>query len=470
VGLNGELPATGENIDGGCCGDRAPGGTEWVWVRELNDAVDGDNRARLEIDSTGLHTLNVWMREDGQIIDKIVLTTDPNFVPSGQGPEGSSTIDFAYEDARIEFTEQPAGVTVQERQTATFTAAAEAFSGDQALPEEEILYQWQRDGEDILGATGTSFTTGELSVEDNGAVITVQARIPGARATSQDALLTVEGDDDPPELFARARGRSTLDWVTLFFSERLDPDSATTIDNYSISSDSGDLGVTQATLSADGTKVFLETDPQTVGTRYIVTVNNVTDIAAEPNTVAPDSEAFFFGQGSPNQTEDGLVVIEAENYTSNTPQGDHTWELHEGPPGFSGIGTMYSLPPTDNIGPVDAPNLSPQLDFTINFNESGTHYLWYRGSDGGGDSIHAGFNGTLPPTLERIDGGCCGTRTDGGQDLVWVGNINDEVDGDSRARFEVPRAEEHTLNIWMREGGLILDKIIVTTDPSFTRS
>ncbi|MCP4408565.1 MAG: hypothetical protein GY807_12530, partial [Gammaproteobacteria bacterium] len=43
----------------------------------------------LQIPSAGVHTINVWMREDGTIFDKLVLTTDSGFTPSGNGPAES---------------------------------------------------------------------------------------------------------------------------------------------------------------------------------------------------------------------------------------------------------------------------------------------------------------------------------------------------------------------------------------------
>jgi len=39
-----------------------------------------------EVTTTGLHILNIWMCEDGLVVDKVVLTTTPNFTPSGSEP------------------------------------------------------------------------------------------------------------------------------------------------------------------------------------------------------------------------------------------------------------------------------------------------------------------------------------------------------------------------------------------------
>jgi hypothetical protein len=47
--------------------------------------MDGP-RSTFEVTSVGIHTFNLWMREDGLIVDKIVLTTNPDYVPTGDGP------------------------------------------------------------------------------------------------------------------------------------------------------------------------------------------------------------------------------------------------------------------------------------------------------------------------------------------------------------------------------------------------
>jgi hypothetical protein len=58
---------------------------EWTWSRTT---MDGAN-AILEITEDGPRTLSIWMREDGTIIDRILLASDPSYVPSGEGPPES---------------------------------------------------------------------------------------------------------------------------------------------------------------------------------------------------------------------------------------------------------------------------------------------------------------------------------------------------------------------------------------------
>jgi hypothetical protein len=61
-------------------------GPAWTWSRTTMDGTS----ASLNVTSTGLHTVNVWMREDGFIIDKIVLTPNNSYVPTGAGPAEST--------------------------------------------------------------------------------------------------------------------------------------------------------------------------------------------------------------------------------------------------------------------------------------------------------------------------------------------------------------------------------------------
>ena len=46
--------------------------------------------ATLEIQSAGVHTVSIWMREDGMRLDRVILTNDPAFVPTAAGPPESS--------------------------------------------------------------------------------------------------------------------------------------------------------------------------------------------------------------------------------------------------------------------------------------------------------------------------------------------------------------------------------------------
>ena len=155
---------------------------------------------------------------------------------------------------------------------------------------------------------------------------------------------------------------------------------------------------------------------------------------------------------------DGIVSVEAEHYDNKEPGQNGTgWEEVGPTGGFTGIMGMQVA----NEGSNDTTYVaeSARLDYEIDFVKTGTHYVWVLawGPDGGGDSCHAGLDGEGIDTSDRMSGGW----NDG---YAWN---NDTMDPEP-ASFEVTSTGLHTLNIWMREDELIVDKIVLTTNPNFT--
>lgn len=100
------------------------GGTFYLWLNEIDTAAGSSNTTYTNIDdrsrpdalrigsgdafwrwdngkgdavvsydiTPGIHDLFIWLGETGIAIDKIILTTDANFNPSGLGPNESNTI------------------------------------------------------------------------------------------------------------------------------------------------------------------------------------------------------------------------------------------------------------------------------------------------------------------------------------------------------------------------------------------
>ena len=79
-------------------------------------------------------------------------------------------------------TSQPANQTVNTGQTATFTVAATGTA---------LMYQWERGGAAIAGATNASYTTAPTTISDNAAAFSVVITNPGGSVTSTTAKLTV---------------------------------------------------------------------------------------------------------------------------------------------------------------------------------------------------------------------------------------------------------------------------------------
>ena len=54
-----------------------------------SDETLDDVAATIMVDTAGEHTVNVWMREDGFMLDKILLSRVEGFLPHDEGPPES---------------------------------------------------------------------------------------------------------------------------------------------------------------------------------------------------------------------------------------------------------------------------------------------------------------------------------------------------------------------------------------------
>ena len=150
---------------------------------------------------------------------------------------------------------------------------------------------------------------------------------------------------------------------------------------------------------------------------------------------------------------DGLVVIEAEHFTRNVPAPDgHHWKVETGPKGFRGKGAMRALPDRGANRGTDFATTSPRLDYAIQFKKKGRHWLWVRGfgANPNGDSFHVGLD------LEPVEAGR-NIQTAWGK-WVWLRHPRP---------LQVRQPGLHTLSVWMREDGVRIDRIVLTTSPDY---
>ncbi len=163
------------------------------------------------------------------------------------------------------------------------------------------------------------------------------------------------------------------------------------------------------------------------------------------------------------QTDDPhkLVVMEAENFSSNTPVGDVAWMATDSPVDFSGQGAMMAVTggPFTTIETVLAG--SAVMTYKIKFIKAGQHYIWARASrtGGGDDSYHAGVDGVITDSslfltfhMTTFDNGTWG----------WIYYRSTA----GQASVDIPSAGVHDLNIYIRENGFRIDKILLTEDPA----
>ena len=151
------------------------------------------------------------------------------------------------------------------------------------------------------------------------------------------------------------------------------------------------------------------------------------------------------------QTSDGLVVIEAEHFQSNTPQGNHTWAT-KGDPAAS-AGNLVVSGPVDNEQfpkPEDFTAKAPRLDYKVTFLAPGHYYLWVKAR---GSFLHLGLDGKPGANSQRI-GGFSGKAPD------WHNQCRATYG--KPGFLDVDTAGEHTINVWMFQSGTDVDKIILS--------
>lgn len=153
---------------------------------------------------------------------------------------------------------------------------------------------------------------------------------------------------------------------------------------------------------------------------------------------------------------DGLVCIEAERFHFKTDQGGHAWTPVTAPPGFAGTGAMAALPNKGTGWLKDFAAASPRLDYRVLFVKTGRHYVWVRGhaADGKDDSLHVGVDG-------REAAG--GTGVTVGGKWAWTRRTM----AGANSSLEVATAGVHTINLWMREDGAIVDRVVLTPNARY---
>lgn len=138
------------------------------------------------------------------------------------------------------------------------------------------------------------------------------------------------------------------------------------------------------------------------------------------------------------------VSREAESYNAYNRNGSqHNWSQSGG---NMTIGPDWNYTWTSNI-----PSSSPNLSYSINFPAAGSYKVWLRGMgyNGNSDSAYVGINNTTNGAIVDLP--------ENGQ-LGWAaGDIN------------VPSAGTHNVQVFAREDGFFLDKLVVnqsSTAPS----
>ncbi len=185
----------------------------------------------------------------------------------------------------------------------------------------------------------------------------------------------------------------------------------------------------------------------------------VTDDLANTNTVAHDVLVADPNATGPFIEENGLVVMEVENFDTNTDNSGHMWISSTSEADFSGAGAMVADPNTGTLIKKNGVSGSPHMTYEVDITNTGSYVVWVRmfAATTDDNSIHVGLAGN--PSASKME-----TLTVGS--WVWT-NVNTKGAVQS---LGITAAGTNTIDIWMREDGTMIDKIILTQDGSFVPS
>ena len=196
-----------------------------------------------------------------------------------------------------------------------------------------------------------------------------------------------------------------------------------------------------------------------IGALQILTGTNPVIVRAITGTTTVGQSYQYIVRQSPFEEDNGSVVLEAEDFTAQIGRSDRGWLTQTVLSGYVGSGYLNTMLDTGWLFTTTYTTTSPEVRYTINITTTGTYYLWLRGyaSDGGGDSVYVGLDGQL------------GTAVTGFAPRKWDW-ANETTPSGTPVMLQITEPGLHTLQVWQREDGVRLDRILLTIDDTYTPS
>ncbi|MCC7193151.1 MAG: S8 family serine peptidase [Phycisphaeraceae bacterium] len=333
------------------------------WYHKSNSTV-----AVVNVATVGLHTIDLYMREDGFVADRILLTSNSAYTPTGSGPASSP-------------------------RTTT-------------------------------GGGNQPPSVGDLSVSPDPATV-------GTTLT-----LTATGVTDPDGTVTRVD----------FYRD----------DGDGVLNTSSDVLVGSDTNGADGWSATASTSGLSSGS-YLYFARAEDNGSASGSVSTSHTLEQESGGPPAYQESGGQVTIETEIFDGVVSRSGATWAMVSSG-SYSGGFAMQATPNTGFGVYSNIAATSPQLDYRVNFTTTGVYYIWVRGRGAtqSDDSVHLGLDGVVASTSDNIAGF--------NNSLGWSRSTMDKA----VATIQVTTPGLHTVNLYMREDGFIMDKLVLTTDSGFT--
>ncbi|MFD0676078.1 MULTISPECIES: glycosyl hydrolase 115 family protein [unclassified Paenibacillus] len=145
------------------------------------------------------------------------------------------------------------------------------------------------------------------------------------------------------------------------------------------------------------------------------------------------------------------IAMENSEYAKVIAKSGNSWRITQSDTGYA-----MRLPDKGEIwsNAADLVSKSPEMQFKVKFSTPGTYNVWMKTRliDESADSIYGGIDGVYKSQSFDTSG-------------FWNYGIDEKWVWPSKkyGTITVPTAGEHTFNVWMREDGIVVDRIYLTT-------
>jgi RHS repeat-associated protein len=148
------------------------------------------------------------------------------------------------------------------------------------------------------------------------------------------------------------------------------------------------------------------------------------------------------------------LVMEAEK-GSLAAGASQSWQLKTSQSGYTGTAYLQSSSDLDPLYQTNQLNSSPRAEYQVNVTTPGTYTVWLRGypPNAAGDSVYIGL-GSQTVSVTGFDPGS----------WSWA---SQRTDTGAAATLTVQSSGFYTVSLWLREDGLRVDRLLLTTDTTY---
>ena len=193
---------------------------------------------------------------------------------------------------------------------------------------------------------------------------------------------------------------------------------------------------------------------------------NISEIDPEIGTINLSGylEESCHGNDVTNQIKFRYNFIQAESY-SDCSWGEgigfqDKWEFMSSSE-YRGSGYLQALP--EDVSQYKGGVLGSRLDYNLEFNEEGTYYVWMnmKGNSYGNDSISVGWKYAESEYISVKKYDSYGWSSKG--QWEWEPEFTKDP-----MEINASKNDDVTLSIWMTEDGVMIDEILITSNPNLT--